>query len=157
MITEETNFNIPQVERDKLNRIGSRIAYDFINLKESEIFDFIAKAWYWGNSHGVKRKSKSLDYPKDMLIPNDNHGNFDKLISYEDHLIIKEGGLVKYYNIPGVGTEFLVKEVCNHNEEFSKLHLVKAIDHPVITGAIYLVIIKPDISLASINTLKEIL
>lgn len=59
MITEKTNFNIPERERDKLNKIGEEIAYNFVNLTPERVFELVAKAWYLGDSYGTYGKYHS--------------------------------------------------------------------------------------------------
>ena len=86
MLTEETNFNIPAEQRDRLNKIGSELAYNLINISEERVFELIAKAWYQGDSHGtyVERMKKYEPYSKDKLVHLSKHANFEKFISYED-------------------------------------------------------------------------
>lgn len=157
MITEETNFNIPSDQRNELNKIGSEIAYNFINLSEKRVFELIAKAWYQGYSHGTwnERMKKYQPYPKDKLVHLSEHANFEKFISYEDHEIINKGYNVKYYSIPETNPKFMIKEVINPGDEHSKLTLVMS-GPTIVEGGIMITEIAK-VNLADINNIKHIL
>lgn len=158
MITEETNFNIPEKDRQKLNQIGSEIAYNFINISEHRVFELIASAWYQGESTG--RQSEVMKtckpYPKDRLIHLPDHANYTKYLSYEDHLLMEKGNSVKYYKVPELPDEFMIKEVYLRGDlRIPKLTLLIVCDGPVAGSFRFAEVAK--VTLVELNNLIPIL
>lgn len=102
MITEDTNFNIPQDQRDRLNALGGKIAYDKANVTPGEIFDIVAKAWYLGESQGRQgiHRTSAFKIPQEVkvnLLHLTNHANPDGFLSYEDKIYLEQGYKVQYF------------------------------------------------------------
>ncbi len=103
MITEETNFNIPEKDREKLNKIYESLVHDWVNLSKEQIRDMVCRAWYLGDSHGgngngVKHKKRNI---VEVLL-RDEH---IKVEIADHHLTYKEA-----WEVYGQGTWIYCKE-----------------------------------------------